>query len=151
MSFSEFPLQPQFNEVKPDFSTKEPQAVFDTIFAFPPNRDTLGGTAYLIVENKGNLLVDCPAWNQTNQEFLRSQGGVQWLVLTHRDGIGKVDQIQQTFDCQVLIQEQEAYLLPASTLSTFHHKFLLTTQTQVIWTPGYSPGSACLYHRNFKG
>jgi hypothetical protein len=30
---------------------KPPRPVFDTVFAFPPNRDTQGGTAYFIVDN----------------------------------------------------------------------------------------------------
>lgn len=93
-------------------SPKLPQAVWNNILAFPPNRDTLGGTAYLIVENEANILIDTPAWDEANQKFLRSSGGVRWLFLTHRGGIGKTREIQETFGCEVLIQEQEAYLLP---------------------------------------
>jgi len=122
------------------------RTVLDTIFAFPPNKDTLGATAYLIVENQSHILVDCPAWDQENQDFLRNVGGVSWLVITHRGGIGKVQQIQETFGCQVLIQEQEAYLLPELQVTTFQQKFSLTPQTEILWTPGHSPGSSCLYY-----
>jgi len=125
---------------------KPPRAVFDNIFAFPPNRDTLGGTAYLIVENEGNILLDCPAWDEANQNFLRSSGGVRWLFITHRGGIGKTRQIQQTFECGVLIQEQEAYLLPGLRVTTFGHEFALSPSSEAIWTPGHSPGSSCLYY-----
>ncbi len=131
--------------------TKAPRTVFDTIFAFPPNRNTLGGTAYLIVENNAAILVDCPAWNQTNRDFLHHQGKVQWLVLTHRGGIGHVSEIQQALGCQILIQEQEAYLLPKLAVTSFQTEFCLSTQSQVIWTPGHSPGSACLYHTSLGG
>lgn len=120
------------------------------IYAFPPNRETLGATAYFIVE-EANILVDCPAWNSTNQDFLQQQGGVQWLVLTHRGGIGQVREIQQTFNCQILIQEQEAYLLPGLTATPFQQTFPLTTRSQALWTPGHSPGSACLYFNEFGG
>lgn len=132
-------------------TAKSPQPIFDSIFAFPPNRDTLGGTAYLIVENNANILVDCPAWNPSNQKLLHHKGGVQWLVLTHRGGMGKVSQLQQALGCQVLIQEQEAYLLPGIAVNTFRAGFELSDRAQVIWTPGHSPGSACLYYRCFKG
>lgn len=125
--------------------SKLARAVLDTISAFPPNRDTLGATAYLIVENQTNFLIDCPAWDQENQQFLQEQGGVSWLIITHRGGIGKVKEIQAAFGCQVLIQEQEAYLLPDLEVKTFHREFNLTPQTQVIWTPGHSPGSSCVY------
>ncbi|MFY8173644.1 MAG: MBL fold metallo-hydrolase, partial [Planktothrix agardhii] len=30
---------------------KPPQLVLENVYAFPPNRETLGGTAYFIVEN----------------------------------------------------------------------------------------------------
>ncbi|MGA9378839.1 MAG: MBL fold metallo-hydrolase [Phormidium sp.] len=125
--------------------SKLARAVLDTISAFPPNRDTLGATAYLIVENQTHILVDCPAWDHENQQFLQDQGGVSWLIITHRGGIGKVKEIQAAFGCQILIQEQEAYFLPDLEVTTFGQEFHLTPQTQVIWTPGHSPGSSCVY------
>jgi glyoxylase-like metal-dependent hydrolase (beta-lactamase superfamily II) len=121
------------------------------IFAFPPNRDTLGGTAYFIVGNKGNILIDCPAWDQINQDFLRSHGGVRYLFLTHRGAIGKTAEIQQALSCEVVIQEQEAYLLPGLALTTFGIDFTLNSTAQLIWTPGHSPGSSCLYYHDQGG
>ncbi|MBN3962738.1 MBL fold metallo-hydrolase [Nostoc sp. NMS8] len=152
---------------QPSHTTKPPRAVFldevpsgsslqsdftqESIFAFPPNRDTLGGTSYLIVRNEGNILIDCPALEQTNQDFLQTHGGVRWLFLTHRGAIGKTAEFQQTFGCEVLVQEQEAYLLPGLTVTTFRQEFTLDAATQVIWTPGHSPGSSCLYYSELGG
>ncbi|NJO42354.1 MAG: MBL fold metallo-hydrolase [Cyanobacteria bacterium CRU_2_1] len=130
---------------------KPPRFVFDTIFAFPPNRETMGGTSYFIVENSSNILVDCPTWNDSNRQFLQNFGGLSWLFLSHRGAIDHVQEIQQVFGCNVLIQEQEAYLLPGLTVKTFQHEFSLSSTTQAIWTPGYSPGSACLYHSAYGG
>ncbi|NES22171.1 MAG: MBL fold metallo-hydrolase [Symploca sp. SIO3E6] len=127
-------------------ATKTPQAILNNIFAFPPNRDTLGGTAYFIVENGLNFLIDCPAWNQTNEQFLREQGGVSSLFLTHRGGIGRAKEIQDTFGCRIFIQEQEAYLLPGLEVTPFHHEFIFSDSCYAIWTPGHSPGSSCLYY-----
>jgi glyoxylase-like metal-dependent hydrolase (beta-lactamase superfamily II) len=145
------------------------------VFSFAPNRDTLGGTAYLLCEQINpeqvnpeqvnpeqinreqvnreqiNILVDCPAWDAATQEFLQAQGGVHWLFITHRAAIGKVREIQQTFNCAIAIQEQEAYLLPGLTTTPFHHELLLTANTRALWTPGHSPGSACLYHAGGGG
>lgn len=131
--------------------SKLARAVLDTISAFPPNRDTLGATAYLIVENQTNILIDCPAWDQENQQFLQDRGGISWLIITHRGGIGKVKEIQAAFGCQILIQEQEAYLLPDLEVTTFEQEFNVTPQTQVIWTPGHSPGSSCVYSNTQGG
>lgn len=127
-------------------SPKPPQAIWKNIFAFSPNRDTLGGTAYLIVENEANILIDCPAWEEVNQEFLKKVGGVRSLFLTHRGGIGKTRELQETFGCRVVIQEQEAYLLPGLKVTTFQQEFTFSSLVQAIWTPGHSPGSSCLYH-----
>jgi glyoxylase-like metal-dependent hydrolase (beta-lactamase superfamily II) len=132
--------------------TKLPRPILEGIFAFPPNRDTLGATAYLIVEKDNNILVDCPAWDEANLEFLLSQGGVRWLAITHRGGIGKkVQQMQQTLNCEILIQEQEAYLLPEVKVTRFEKEFELIPNCFFIWTPGFSPGSSCLYYNAHGG
>lgn len=140
-SFSQKPLQNQSTR-----SPKLPQAIWNNIFAFPPNRDTLGGTAYLIVENEANILIDCPAWDEVNQNYLSSWGGIRWLFITHRGAIGKAREIQSTFGCEIVIQEQEAYLLPGLRVTTFGQDFNLGDFAQAIWTPGHSPGSSCLYY-----
>jgi len=132
-------------------SPKLPQAIWDNIFAFPPNRDTLGGTAYFIVENESNILIDCPAWDDTNQKFLHDLGGVRWLFLTHRGAIGKTREIQETFGCEVLVQEQEAYLLPGLRVIKFQQEFNLSNLAQATWTPGHSPGCSCLYYTGHGG
>ncbi|MEB3356698.1 MAG: MBL fold metallo-hydrolase [Synechococcales bacterium] len=132
-------------------SSKSPRQVLETVFAFPPNRDTLGGTAYLILEEAGNILVDCPAWEAPTQDFLQQQGGVRWLFFTHRGGVGRVRQIQEALDCEVVIQEQEAYLLPGLAVTAFHATHHLSPLSHALWTPGHSPGSACLYHSKYGG
>ncbi|MGA7932757.1 MAG: MBL fold metallo-hydrolase [Kovacikia sp.] len=121
-----------------------------TIFAFSPNRDTLGATAYFIVDEV-NILIDCPAWDEATEAFLQAQGGVRWLILTHRGGISKVHEIQQALKCEVVIQEQEAYLLPELTVTRFERSFRMTPNCQVLWTPGHSPGSSCVYYNHFGG
>ncbi len=143
---------------------KAPQTIFadhdSTIFAFPPNRETLGGTAYFIVEKDSDrlsgqqshsILVDCPAFSEMHQAFITAQGGIDTLFITHRGGMAQVPAFQKMFDCQVLIQEQEAYLLPTVTTATFHRDCTLSPTSRVFWTPGHSPGSACLYHSHHGG
>jgi glyoxylase-like metal-dependent hydrolase (beta-lactamase superfamily II) len=130
---------------------KLPTEILPGIFAFAPNRDTLGGTAYAIVTSAGNILVDSPAWNDLNQQFITDLGGVKWLAITHRGGIGKATTIATELGCQVLIQEQEAYLLPELKLTTFQDRFNLKDSIHAIWTPGHSPGSACIYYHGAGG
>lgn len=139
-----------FDSIPAQRPPKPPQAVFDNIYAFSPNLDTLGGTAYLIVEKEGNILLDCPVVNELTSEFLTLHGGVKTLFITHRGGIGKVRAIQNSFNCEVLIQEQEAYLLPKVKVTTFRQEVSLE-RLKAIWTPGHSPGSSCLYYPRYDG
>lgn len=133
-------------------NTKSPRPILSGIFAFAPNRDTLGATSYLIVDKSGNILLDCPAWSEVNQEFIRSQGGVDYLIISHRGGIGKkVWQMQQALNCPVIVQEQEAYLLPEVEVTPFADSLNLSPDLELIWTPGHSPGSACLYWQEQGG
>ncbi|MGB3297158.1 MAG: MBL fold metallo-hydrolase, partial [Phormidesmis sp.] len=138
-----------------------------TVFAFSPNRETLGGTAYFIIEKDNgfssqsshNILVDSPALSEPHQAFIADQGGIDILFITHRGGMAQVPECQKIFGCQVLIQEQEAYLLPTVATQTFHRDYVVSTQenraspplSRVFWTPGHSPGSSCLYHSNHGG
>jgi glyoxylase-like metal-dependent hydrolase (beta-lactamase superfamily II) len=136
---------------------KLPRRVFavaaPAVYAFPPNRETLGGTAYLLSDPAGSILIDTPAWNPENQRFLAAVvPPVKWLFLTQRGGIGQqLLALQQALQCQVLIQEQEAYLIPEVSCTTFHHTFDLTETIHAIWTPGHSPGASCLYSASHGG
>ncbi|MBF2037070.1 MAG: MBL fold metallo-hydrolase [Leptolyngbyaceae cyanobacterium T60_A2020_046] len=136
---------------------RPPRLVLDGIYAFSPNRATLGAIAYFIVEkdadgNPANLLIDTPPWNEEIAAFLASQGGVQGWTMTHRGGIGKVQPIQAALGCPIVMQEQEAYLLPSvENRVTYRDRFVFSAQTDVRWTPGHSPGSACVYHRAHGG
>ncbi|WP_353929975.1 MBL fold metallo-hydrolase [Okeanomitos corallinicola TIOX110] len=147
-------ILPNSTEIKSDFTDSR----IKKIISFPPNRETLGGTSYLIVRNEGNILIDCPAFEQINQNFWQclghdkpTPGAVRWFFITHRGAIGKAAEVKEVLDCEILIQEQEAYLLPGLTVTTFSQEFTLDDTTQVIWTPGHSPGSSCLYYREFGG
>jgi glyoxylase-like metal-dependent hydrolase (beta-lactamase superfamily II) len=133
-------------------NAKVPRLIVPGIFAFTPNRDTLGATSYLIVDKIGNILFDCPAWNEANQHFIESQGRVQALIISHRGSIGKnVLQMQQVLGCQVIVQEQEAYLLPEVEVTSFADGLTLSPDLELIWTPGHSPGSSCFYYQQQGG
>ena len=132
--------------------SKPPRLILPRIFAFAPNRDSLGGTAYFIAHEAGNILIDCPAWQDENHEWLREEGGVRWLIFTHRGGMGKqVRQMQEALNCEVIVQEQEAYLLPETKVTSFADSLGLIPEIEIIWTPGHSPGSACVYYNQQGG
>ncbi len=133
-------------------SPKPPRLLLEDLFAFAPNREILGGTSYFIVEKSGNILIDCPSYHENNLQFLEEHGGVKWLFLTHRGGIGSSLKSWQTaLGCDLIIQEQEAYLLPTMNVTSFEKEMAISERITVIWTPGHSTGSSCLYWQRHGG
>ncbi len=132
--------------------SKPPRLILPRIFAFAPNGDSLGGTAYFIAHETGNILIDCPAWHDRNYQWLQENGGVKWLIFTHRGGLGKqVQPMQEALACEVIVQEQEAYLLPEIEVTSFAESLHLNPEIELIWTSGHSPGSTCVYYNQQGG
>ncbi|MCM1981465.1 MBL fold metallo-hydrolase [Lyngbya confervoides] len=126
--------------------SKEPQLVLDSIYAFSPNRHTLGGTAYFIVKNHGNILIDCPPWGEKTQRFLQAHGGVDRLIVTHRGGLSpQIPELQAHLDCEIVIHEQEAYRVRPLVVQSFGEDCTWADGDRLLWTPGHSPGSSCYY------
>lgn len=130
---------------------KKPRQLLDGLFVFPPNRETLGGTSYLIVENGGNILLDSPPPTEDTLRFLQEMG-VRWWFFTHRGNQGKsVKLLHCALNCEILTQEQEAYLLPEIPLTSFREDIILNNHCYGFWTSGHSPGSACFYWGRHQG
>ncbi|MDJ0509170.1 MAG: MBL fold metallo-hydrolase [Crocosphaera sp.] len=133
-------------------SPKVPRLLIDGLFAFAPNREILGGTSYLIVEKFGNILIDCPFYCDDHLDFLEQWGGAKWLFLTHRGGMSSsVKEWHNALGCKIVVQEQEAYLLPTLNITSFEQEMILTDTAKAIWTPGHSTGSSCLYWQQHGG
>jgi glyoxylase-like metal-dependent hydrolase (beta-lactamase superfamily II) len=130
----------------PQEQGRPPRQVLPGLWVFPPNRDTMGGTAWLLRPNPGPpLLIDCPAWSGAT---LAALSGLEpgTLVLTGRDGHGRCRRLQQALGWPVLVQEQEAYLLPGvAPLLTFRDTHSFGDGLRMLWTPGPGPGS-CVLH-----
>ena len=140
--------QTNTNKLQP----KLPRLILPSIFAFSPNRNALGGISYLLLHHQGNILIDAPAWNDLNHQFCQQQEGVKYLFFTNRDAITKeVRQITTDLNCELIIQEQEAYFFPHLHPITFSDEYQLNDTCTLIWTAGYSPGSSCLYYSDNQG
>jgi glyoxylase-like metal-dependent hydrolase (beta-lactamase superfamily II) len=125
---------------------RPPRQALPGLWVFPPNRDTLGGTAWLLRPPLGPpLLIDCPPCTGETLAALRGlEPGT--VVLTGRDGHGRCRRLQQELGWPVLVQEQEAYLLPGvAPLLTFRDTHSLGDGLRLLWTPGPGPGS-CVLH-----
>ncbi|MEI8250305.1 MAG: MBL fold metallo-hydrolase [Synechococcus sp. ELA057] len=130
---------------------RPPVSVAEGLWVFPPNRETKGGSAWLLQSDGCTVLVDLPALNAVTIDWLQHRGGVAagerrtWIVLTGRDGHGRCRAWQEALGWPVIVQEQEAYLLPSVRLESFSLEHRLAPGLDLLWTPGPSPG-ACVLH-----
>ena len=66
--------------------------------------------------------------------------------MTHRDAHGKGSALNKALGWPVLLQEQEAYLLPhIKNIETFEDEFSTDSNLRLLWTPGPTPGSCVVY------
>jgi len=94
------------------------------------------------------VLVDVPALTQAHLTFLAQRPSGR-IVLTGRDGHGRCRRLQEALGWPVLVQEQEAYLLPGmGSLETFADEHRPAPGLALLWTPGPGPGSCVLHARS---
>jgi glyoxylase-like metal-dependent hydrolase (beta-lactamase superfamily II) len=138
----------------PSEEGRPPLAVRPGLWLFAPSRESQGGSAWLLEAPEADLLIDCPAYTRANLRFLAGRGRPRspaaapgaWIVLTGRSGHGRCRRLQQVLGWPVLVQEQEAYLLPGvEPLHSFASEHRLGQGLRMLWTPGPSPG-ACVVH-----
>jgi glyoxylase-like metal-dependent hydrolase (beta-lactamase superfamily II) len=129
-------------------SGRPPQQIRPFLWLFPPNRDCRGGSAWWLDSDPEPVLIDCPPLTESSLKALQelATGRTPQIVLTSREGHGRVRRLQEHLGWPVLVQEQEAYLLPGvDPLETFADTHITAAGLRLLWTPGPSPGS-CVLH-----
>ena len=123
---------------------RAPQQLRPDLWLFPPNRDSQGGSAWWLDCDPEPVLIDCPPLTQATVTALESlaAGRQPKILVTSREGHGRLRRVQERLGWPVLVQEQEAYLLPNITpLETFAETATTASGLQLFWTPGPTPGS----------
>ena len=101
---------------------RPPQQLRADLWLFPPNRDSQGGSSWWLEAAVEPVLIDCPPLTQATLDALQqlAAGRTPRILLTSREGHGRLRRVQERFGWPVLVQEQEAYLLPnVQPLDTF--------------------------------
>ena len=127
---------------------RPPQQLRDDLWLFPPNRDCQGGSSWWLAAEPEPVLIDCPPLTEATLTALRELAGDRTprILLTSREGHGRLRRLQERFGWPVLVQEQEAYLLPnVAPLHTFAEEHSTSSGLRLLWTPGPTPGS-CVVH-----
>ncbi len=128
--------------------SNKPLLVARDIWAFPENEESKGTISWWVGCRDESLLIDCPAVNDANISFLKdhASGKPASILLTSREGHGRVGALVRSLGWPVLVQEQEAYLLPGiERLKTFQEEYVTRAGVRLLWTPGPTPGSCVAY------
>jgi glyoxylase-like metal-dependent hydrolase (beta-lactamase superfamily II) len=139
----------------PTDAGRQPQEVQAGLWLFAPSRDSQGGSAWWLELEAGGagggVLIDCPGYTEANLAFLQGRAAGR-IVLTSREGHGRCRRFQEALDWPVLLQEQEAYLLPGvQRVDTFAEQHQLSEQLRLLWTPGPTPGACVLLASRVAG
>lgn len=123
---------------------RPPMQLSESLWLFPPNRDCQGGSAWWLDHGSEPVLIDCPPLTEATLTALRQLAGERSarILLTSREGHGRLRRLQERLGWPVLVQEQEAYLLPnLQPLDTFAEEHTTASGLRLLWTPGPTPGS----------
>ena len=127
---------------------RPPQRIRPDLWLFPPNRDCRGGSSWWLDVAPEPVLIDCPPLTEATLTALQdlAEGRQARILLTSREGHGRLRRLQERLGWPVLVQEQEAYLLPGiQNLTTFGDTMSTASGLHLLWTPGPTPGHAVVY------
>lgn len=109
---------------------------------------SFGATSYLIVRERGNVLVDSPRFTKSLVARIEAMGGVQTMFLTHRDDVADHRKFRGHFHCERILHRddvtqatRELEVQPSG-----NDPVQLDTDLLLIPTPGHTRGSACLLY-----
>ena len=104
--------------------------------------DSFGAHSYLVVREQGNLLVDAPRWTRQLLDPISRLGGVDHVLLTHRDDVADADRYADHFGARVWIHADDASAAPyADELVTGTEPRELTPGVVAFPVPGHTRGS----------
>ena len=112
------------------------------------SRHSYGASAWLILRDEGNVLVDSPRAARPLLARLRALGGVRFMFLTHRDDVADHAVFAREFGAQRVIHEADASAVPgAEIILRGSAPTQLAADLLAIPVPGHTRGSAALLWR----
>jgi glyoxylase-like metal-dependent hydrolase (beta-lactamase superfamily II)/ferredoxin len=114
--------------------------VFDLGYCSP---DSFGATAWFARRDSGNLMVDSPRFTDALVRPLAEMGGVDHVLLTHRDDVADAARWADHFGSRVWIHADDRGAAPFATdLLDGVEEHRITSEVVAIPTPGHTRGSA---------
>lgn len=107
--------------------------------------DSFAATPYLVRLPEGNLLVDSPRFAAPLVRRLEDLGGVDWILLTHRDDVADHDRFARHFGAQRVLHRDDAPVPggPVEVLLEGNAPVQVAPRVTAIPVPGHTPGHVC--------
>ena len=136
-----------------------PQPLGGDVYRLGHNsRDSFGAHSYLAVrpaERGGNLMIDAPRWTREVAGPLAEMGGVEHILLSHRDDVADAERYAEEFGARVWIHTDDASAAPYATdLLTGADPTEIVPGVIAFPVPGHTKGSVLYYidgHLLFSG
>ena len=125
-----------------------PEAMTRDVFRLGYNAATAAGAhSFLVLRQQGNFMVDSPRWARQVVDAISARGGLQGILLTHRDDVGDAQRYAAHFGADVWIHDFDRDRAPFATqLITGREATPVTEDILAIPLPGHTKGSvAYLY------
>lgn len=106
---------------------------------------------YLVQHKHGNFLVECPeSLPKELESKMHSMGGVNYIFISHRDGVGKACEYKKAFNAKIIIHKnEERYVEGCKADLPFEMDVPITKNVEVIHIPGHTPGNSCLFFKDY--
>ncbi len=79
------------------------------------SRSSFGAHSYLVRRPGGNLMIDAPRWTREVADPVAELGGIDHILLSHRDDIADADRYAERFGARVWIHVDDADAAPYAT------------------------------------
>ena len=114
------------------------------------HESSFGAASYLIVRERGNVLVDSPRFTRPLVRRIEELGGVKWMFLTHKDDVADHVRFAEHFGCKRILHEDD--LGPGTRdverRLAGEEVVKLDDEVTFIPVPGHTRGSVCLLYRD---
>ena len=109
------------------------------------SEDSFGANAFLAVRAEGNLLVDSPRFTRQLVRPVEALGGIDHVLLTHRDDVADAEAWAAHFGARVWIHEDDAGAAPFATdVLTGPATTEIRPGLVAVPVPGHTRGSVVL-------
>ena len=112
-----------------------------------------GAASYFIKDTRANILIDSPRFTNALVERFEELGGIDYILLTHKDDVADHEKFQKHFKAKRLIHEKELCksIKTAELLYEVDHHGVINEELNdlvIIPTPGHTEGHLCFLYKN---